>query len=60
VNNGRNARANGRQEHCDQCQRDSNNDVWKVTRRLVSSGMCSISIVWRKGDGDDLSARADA
>jgi len=50
-----------RQEHCNQCQRNSNNDVWKITRRLVSSSMCSVSIVWRKGDGDDLSAlRSDS
>ena len=58
--NGRNTRAHGRQEHYHQCKRDSPGQVWEVVRTVATPSMCSISIVWRQGDGDDLSARADA
>ena len=52
--NGGNTRAIGRQEHCDQCQRDSPRHVWQIIRTVATSGMCHVSIVWRKGHGDDL------
>ena len=42
------------QEHCNQCQRDSPGHVWKVVRTVATSGMCSVSIVWRPSNGDDL------
>ena len=49
-----------REEHSDQCQRDSPGHVWEVVRTVATASMCHVSIVWRKGNGDDLSVRADA
>jgi hypothetical protein len=54
--NGGTTRADGRQEHYHQCKRDSPGHEWEVVRTVATPSMCSISIVWRKGDGDDLDA----
>jgi len=47
--------ATRRQEHCDQCERDSPGHEWQVTRTVATPSMCSVSIVWRPSNGDDLS-----
>jgi len=47
---------NDQQEHSDQRQRNSPGHVWEVIRTVATPSMCSISIVWRQSDGDDLSA----
>jgi hypothetical protein len=54
--NGRNARANGRQEHYNQCKRDSSGHVWEVTRTVATPSMCHVSLIRRESNGDDLSA----
>ena len=51
---------NDKQEHSDQRQRNSPGHVWEVVRTVATPSMCSISIVWRQGNGDDLNVRADA
>ena len=45
---------NDQQEHSDQRQRNSPGYEWQVVRTVVTPSMCSVSIVWRQGDGDDL------
>ena len=49
-----------RQEYYYQRQRNSPGHEWQVVRTVATASMCTVSIVWRKGNGDDLSARADA
>ena len=45
-----------RQEHCDQCERNSPGHVWEVVRTVATSSMCNVSLIRRKGNGDDLDA----
>ena len=50
-----------REEHSNQRQRNSPGHVWEVVRTVATPSMCSVSIVWRQGDGDDLSGlRSDS
>lgn len=51
---------NDQQEHSDQRQRDSPGHEWQVVRTVVTPSMCTVSIVWRPSNGDDLNARAHA
>jgi hypothetical protein len=53
--NGGNTRANGRQEHCDQCQRDNTGSIWQIVGTVATSSMCHVSLIRRESDGDDLS-----
>ena len=57
--NGRNARANGRQEHYHQCQRDSSRHVWEVVGTVATPSMCHVSLIRRESTGDDLNALRD-
>ena len=50
---------NDQQEHSDQCQRDSPGHVWEVIRTVATPSMCSVSIVWRQGNGYDLNGLDD-
>jgi len=52
--NGRNTRANGRQEHYHQRQRVSSRHVWEVVGTVATSSMCHVSLIRRESDGDDL------
>ena len=51
---------NDQQEHSDQRQRNSPGHVWKVVRTVATASMCTISIVWRQGNGNDLNVGTDA
>jgi len=52
--NGRNARADGWQEHYHKCKRDSPGHVWEVVGTVATASMCHVSLIRRKSDGDDL------
>jgi len=46
---------NGRiKEHSNQRQRNSPGHEWQVTRTVATPSMCSVSIVWRPSNRDDL------
>ena len=48
-----------RQEHSDQRKRNSPGHEWQVIRTVATPSVCSVSIVWRPSNGDDLSAIRD-
>ena len=48
-----------REEHCNQCQRNSPGHVWQVVRTVATASMCTVSIVWRQGNGYDLNGLDD-
>ena len=52
--------ATRRQEHYYQRKRNSPGHEWQVVRTVSTPSMCSVSIVWRQGDGDDLNVGTNA
>lgn len=45
---------NDQQEHSDQRKRNSPGHEWQVVRTVATPSMCSVSIVWRPSNGNDL------